>query len=155
VAFTVTARQPFFVLPHGKRYYPVDEEGLLLEEEGAPRPDLPIVFGLDSGPVQVGQRLPGPTLRPIQECIRAARERGVDLARLALARDGTVRLCTSWEEVVRLGPVREVGRKLDLFAVARRDLRQRDREFEYIDVSVPDTPVWKPRRPAVSQGDTS
>jgi len=145
VALAIAPRQPLFVVSSGGKYYPVDQEGILLEKAASPPPSLPLVWGLAVGSKRAGEPLPPSAVQPVLDCLAAARERQVEVAHLIWLKDQTLQLHTAQNEQVRLGPNRELSRKLGLFVGIRKELQRQGQAFEYVDVSVPEVPAWKPR----------
>lgn len=145
VALTVIPRRPLFVVKSEREYYPVDPEGVLVGKELFFPNSLPVVVGLSMEAREAGQVLPLSTVQPVLDCLAAAREQKVKVAHLILAEDKTMQLDTVQGERVLLGLNRDLSRKLGLFVAARQELQRQGKRFEYVDVSIPEVPVWKPR----------
>lgn len=145
LALAVVPRRPLFVVQSGGKYYPVDREGVLVGESASPPASLPVVWGLSVSSKRAGGQLPLSVVQPVLDCLAAARERQVQVAHLIWLPDKTLQLHTVQNEQVRLGLSRELSRKLGLFAGIRQELQRQGKAFEYVDVSMPEVPVWKPR----------
>jgi len=124
----------------------VDETGLAFDHPGPVRKGVPELRGLELMPQIIGEHIRGTKAALLREGLRAfAQNPGLRVKVLAVDERGWLRAYLHSGMELRLGPARQLERKLDLARVVISNLKEAA-AIEYLDLSIPEAAVWKPRQ---------
>ena len=124
----------------------VDETAVAFVHPGPVPEGVPELRGLALSPRAIGERISGTKAFLLRKGLCAlAQNPELKVNLLAVDERGwlTAHLCSGME--LRLGPAKELERKLNLARVALSQLGKAA-AFEYLDLSTPEAAVWKPRQ---------
>lgn len=147
IVIRVHERQPMAALAtDGSGYTVIDDEGIPLVRTDSPGP-LPVAEGVVAQRPDLGSAIPTELLEPLQTCIKAAREVGIDQGlRLDFSNPYLTTLQTGDGVVGKLGDVRDLHRKIVIFGRLLEGLNGgAGAQIEYIDVSVEGKPTFRRR----------
>ena len=143
---TVHRRQPLAVAPTAAGSFLIGADGILagLVPPGQAPPKVPVLDNLLADTARPGEGLPGWAVWIMTQATSAAHRGGLTGAwHLDCAQ--SFDLYISYQGVKGLlGSTDNLGRKVELFATLLRELRRRGQHPAYLDVRVPDRPLWDP-----------
>ncbi|MBI3946184.1 MAG: FtsQ-type POTRA domain-containing protein [Armatimonadetes bacterium] len=153
ILIRVRERRPMACVAAQNGLFTVDGEGVAFRPELSPPRAIPLVSGLEGRKLRPGDRIPAEAARVLRECLAAAATAipGQQLARVSIDQNGN--LCFNRGAVaheVRIGPPEQLSEKLALLAALEQSLPDIRSDCEYIDLSCPEAPAWKPRPPGVA-----
>lgn len=152
VVIRVRERQPMACVAAKNSRFTIDAEGVAFRKDAKPPRGLPLVAGLEAEPLRLGARVDLEKTRALRAFVEAAAahpRRGVPRVSI----DQNANLCFNSAELgyqVRLGPAVQLKEKLALLAALERSLPDIRERCEYIDLSCPEAPAWKPRKVALA-----
>jgi cell division septal protein FtsQ len=143
---TVHRRRPLAVAATGAGHFLIGADGIVagLVPAGQAPPKVPVLDNLLADTARPGQGLPAWAVWIMTQATSAARRGGLQ-GDWHLDCAQSFDLYISYQGVKGfLGSTDNLGRKVELFATLLRELRRRGQHPAYLDVRVPDRPVWGP-----------
>ncbi|MCC7492196.1 MAG: hypothetical protein IT204_07630 [Fimbriimonadaceae bacterium] len=144
VEVALTPRQPRFAVHARGAWLSVAADGVVVRAPRQAEPGLTRIYGLQPPAAQPGTRLKPSLLAGAERCADACRAvLGRPPQQVAFDPGGGVRVRTADGQLVLLGRPVELEPKLRLYRAVRGQLRG---PVEYVDVAVPESPAWLPRK---------
>jgi len=147
ILIQIRERTPAAAVPSASGYAVVDAAGVVLEVRSS-RPDLLLVSERGSTPAWMapGEEIPSAAVRAglrllphLPQALRAV------AAHLQVTRTQEVFIYTADGLEIRAGPLRGLRQRLAAAPEILRTLRARGADLEYVDLSLPDQVIVKPR----------
>lgn len=154
IRICIREREPLACVAAANGFFTMDAAGVVFRQDPAPPAKLPLVAGLEALSLHPGSKIPAAAAKSVAACIAAASKAPrQELARISIDQNGN--LCFNTRDAgceVRLGPPEQLPEKFSLLSAledSRPDIR---RDGEYIDLSCPEAPAWKPRLTSIAGG---
>lgn len=141
-------RRPDAVLTDGRRWWLMQDDGLVFHSAAGPPKGVPVLRVEDCGPVKVGRICESTRVRYALQVLRCGRDEGLKLGKISVDPQGDMCLNMGSDFYVRLGQPNEIALKISLLRSALVYKPSIAKEALYIDVSCPAAPVWRPKRAA-------
>lgn len=147
----VRERQAVACVAAQNALFEVDAEGVVFRMDSSPPRGIPLVSGLEGETLRLGDRLPEKLTRTLNRCLAAGKKAmpTETIGRISIDPNGNLclnRVTLAYE--VRLGPPERLDDKLALLVALEQCLPEMRRNSEYVDLSCPEAPAWKPKSPS-------
>ncbi len=142
----VKEREPVFQIHSNLHYYLVDENGFVISAEERSWPGLPQLFLPQALELEITSVLEGEDFHSAEEVLEHLPERLRPLlVAVSVTPEGRVTMHTGPGYSIILGPIEDLDRKMELAVLIVEEVVGKYRNIEYIDLSIPENPVIKPR----------
>lgn len=144
VRVRVVERVPALLLSVGAARWTLDARGNILAS-GTVEKGLPTLGGVETGGVEVGQRVSSPELIDALKAFRALSKRVRDqVAAVVAPSRERISFSLASGTLIRFGAAEDLAAKREVIAALLADLAQEQRTVAYIDVRVPTSPAIAP-----------
>lgn len=144
IIITVEERNPVALLPAENGFIEVDREQVYIRKSQAVKEDLPVITGVNIASAGPGEVVKGKGLKIVLQVIEELPEELVSrLSEVHYQDDGSLVLYTLGGVQCRMGSPKEVASKGSVFLQVLRELEEKNKEIEYIDLSFIGSPVVK------------
>jgi cell division septal protein FtsQ len=146
VRLIVAEYAPLSSVADGSRYFVINSEGLIFHICKNPVEDLPVIRTpkpLTPRPVR-GEKVKDKTVKIGMDIIAASNREEVPLSEVRFDSNGNICLNMKCNVPVKFGNAEDIDLKMEILSSFMNKYSGEAKNAEYIDVSCPSGPVWKP-----------
>ena len=146
VRLVVTEYVPLSAVADGGHYVVINPEGLIFHTCKKPVENLPVIRTPKPPtpkPVR-GEKIKDKTVKIGMDIIAASNKEKVPLSEVRFDSNGNICLNMKCNVPVKFGGAEDIDRKMEILAAFMSRYSGEAKNAEYIDVSCPSGPVWKP-----------
>ncbi len=144
----IIERKPTAVVSDGHSFCMIQGDGLFFHRTTGPAKNIPLIEISKDEVLKPGRKTSSSKVESALEVVKLARSKKLKISKISIDHDGDMCLNMVSGFYVKLGQPDNIARKMSLLRSAIVYRPSIEGEAQYIDLSCPSAPVWKPKADA-------